>query len=66
MYITSSGDSGRVDRAKQMLLYAIIGLVIALLAWVIVAMIVGVFGDAQSGGGSDDCPPGAFFCGVIN
>jgi len=64
MYITSAGDSGRVDRAKQMLLYAIIGLIIALLAWVIVAMIVGVFGDAPPGG--SDCPPNAFLCAIFN
>ncbi len=36
MYITASGDQERVDNAKKWLLYAIIGLVVALLAFVIV------------------------------
>jgi glucose uptake protein GlcU len=36
MYITSSGDQGRVDSAKKMLTYAIIGLIVSLLAYVIV------------------------------
>jgi len=44
LYITSSGDSGRVDRAKQMLTYAIIGLIVALLAWVIVQSIAAALG----------------------
>ncbi len=38
-YITSGGDSGRVDRAKGWLLYGIIGLTVALLAFVIVTSI---------------------------
>lgn len=47
MYITASGDQGRVDTAKHWLLYAIIGLVVALLAFVIVYAVgegVGVTG----------------------
>ncbi len=38
-YITSGGDGGRVDTAKGWLTYAIIGLVVALLAWVIVTAV---------------------------
>ncbi len=36
IYITSGGDDGRVETAKKMLTYAIIGLVVALLGYVIV------------------------------
>jgi len=36
MYITSAGDQDRIDNAKKWLLYAIIGLVVALLAYLIV------------------------------
>ncbi len=36
MYITSGGDEGRVDKAKSLLTSAIIGLVVALLGYVIV------------------------------
>jgi hypothetical protein len=40
MYITSGGDSGRTETAKGYLLYSIVGLVVALLAYAIV-MIIG-------------------------
>ncbi len=36
MYITSGGDGDRVDKAKSWLTYAIVGLVVALLGYVIV------------------------------
>ena len=36
MYITSAGDEGRVDKAKSYLTYAVVGLVVALLGYVIV------------------------------
>jgi cytochrome bd-type quinol oxidase subunit 2 len=36
MYITSGGDEGRVDKAKSFLTYSIVGLVVALLGYVIV------------------------------
>ena len=40
MYLTSGGDEGRVEKAKQWLIYAIIGLIVALLGWVIVSTII--------------------------
>ncbi len=40
MYITSGGDEGRVDTAKKWLTYAIVGLVVALLGWVIVKTVI--------------------------
>lgn len=36
MYITAGGDETRIDNAKKWLLYAIIGLIVSLLAYVIV------------------------------
>ena len=39
MYITSGGDDGRVEKAKSMLTYSIIGLVVALLSYAIVKVI---------------------------
>ena len=39
MYITSGGDGDRVDTAKKYLTYSIIGLVVALLGYVIVLTI---------------------------
>ena len=40
MYATSAGDAGKVNQAKNMIQYAIIGLVVSLLAWVIVNYVI--------------------------
>ncbi len=42
MYITSGGDEGKVETAKKWIIYAIIGLIIALLGWVIVNIVSNV------------------------
>lgn len=39
-YITSSGDSSKVAQAKDTLLYAVIGLVVVMLAQVIVRLVI--------------------------
>ena len=41
MYITSAGDSAKVDTAKSWLTYSIVGLVVVLLAYVIVVVVSG-------------------------
>ncbi len=41
MYMVSGGDSGKVETAKNTLMYSIVGLVVALLAWVIVKTVIG-------------------------
>ena len=43
MYVTSAGETANVTRAKNMLLYAVIGLVIALLAYAIVNFVIARF-----------------------
>jgi len=43
MYATSSGDSGQVTKAKNTLLYAVIGLVVAFAAFAIVNWVVARF-----------------------
>lgn len=40
MYATSAGDAGRVKKAKDTLMYAVIGLVVALLAYGIVNFVL--------------------------
>lgn len=40
MYTTSTGDSARITRAKNMLMYAIIGLIIAFLSYAIVNFVL--------------------------
>lgn len=43
-YTTSAGDSGRVKKAKDTIMYGIIGLVVALLAYAIVNFVLsGIF-----------------------
>lgn len=43
IYATSAGDSGRVTTAKNTIIYAVIGLVVALLAFAIVKFVVSRF-----------------------
>ena len=40
-YVTSAGDSGRVTSAKNTIMYAVVGLVVAILAFAIVNFVVG-------------------------
>ncbi len=47
-YITSSGDSGKLQKAKSMILYALIGLVIVALAEVITAFVSNMIRDANT------------------
>ncbi len=51
IYITSGGDEGRIATAKSWITYAIVGLVIALLAWVIVNAVSAGLGVGAGGGG---------------
>ncbi|MGV9002138.1 MAG: hypothetical protein ACOH18_04285 [Candidatus Saccharimonadaceae bacterium] len=43
MYTTSSGDAGRVTKAKNLITYSIVGLVVILSAFVITNFIIGRF-----------------------
>lgn len=47
-YITSSGDSGKLQKAKSMILYALIGLAIVALAEVITAFVSNMIRDANN------------------
>ena len=52
-YILSNGDSKKVDAAKNTILYAIIGLIIAMLSYAIINFIISLFlGGAGTGFGS--------------
>ena len=42
-YLTSSGDSGKVTSAKNTVVYAVVGLLVAIFSWVIVNLIVKQF-----------------------
>ena len=41
MYTTSAGDSNKVTKAKNAIMYGIIGLVVAMLAFAIVNFVIG-------------------------
>ena len=43
LYTTSTGDAGRVAKAKNTLMYSIVGLVVAFLAYAIVNWVLDVF-----------------------
>lgn len=43
MYTTSSGDAGRVTKAKNLLTYSIVGLVVVLMAFTITNFVIGRF-----------------------
>jgi uncharacterized membrane protein len=55
LYVTAAGDATRVSKANQTLLFAAIGLAVALLAWSIVALVRNFIGG---GGGGPGLPPG--------
>jgi hypothetical protein len=42
-YVISSGDAGRVAKAKNLLLYSVIGLIIVMSAFVITNFVIGSF-----------------------
>lgn len=52
-YILSNGDSKKVDAAKNTILYAIVGLIIALLSYAIINFIISLFTTGGTGGGSN-------------
>lgn len=51
MYITSGGDSGRTETAKKMLMYSVVGLIVALLSYAIVYVVSTGLGAGGGGGG---------------
>lgn len=52
-YVTSAGEASAVSSAKNTIMYAIIGLIVAILAWAIASFVVGVFdGNSANDAGS--------------
>jgi hypothetical protein len=56
-YITSSGDAARVATAKNALIYAIVGLIIAALAQIIVRFVLNETTNPTSSSSSSSPPP---------
>lgn len=53
-YASSNGDSSSIQGAKNTILYAVIGLIVAIMAFAIVNFVVGRFGGSSGGGGSSN------------
>lgn len=51
-YITAQGDPGQLQQAKNMILYSIIGLVVAILAFAIVVFVENTVSNAKDEAGS--------------
>lgn len=51
-YTTSRGDAEQIKSAKNTLLYAVVGLIVASLAFTIVNFVIGAFNQAGGGGGN--------------
>lgn len=43
LYVTSSGDSGNITKAKNTIVYSVVGLVVAILAYAIINWVVLLF-----------------------
>jgi hypothetical protein len=52
-YVISGGDASKVSGAKNTILYAIVGLIVALLAFAIINFVIGSFVPGSGGGGTD-------------
>ncbi len=40
VYVTSAGDENKTEEAKRWIIYAIVGLIVSLLAWVIINTVI--------------------------
>lgn len=47
-YVTSQGDSSKVTEAKNTILYAIIGLIVAILAFAVISFVTGQFATTNA------------------
>jgi hypothetical protein len=51
-YVVSGGDSSAVNAAKNTILYAIVGVIVAILAYAIINFVIGSFTNGGSAGGA--------------
>lgn len=65
LYMTSGGDSAKVDKAKKILSNALIGLIIILSAFAIATFIINYLNRAVSGTGANPRPPSSGIYGGI-
>ena len=67
-YITAHGDKGQVESAKNTLIYSIVGLVVAIVAYAIVNWVIGLFdgGGSSSGGSTGGSSSGGSTSGTVS
>lgn len=56
-YVISAGDSGKVGKAKSTILYAIVGLVIAIFSYAIVNFVIAQVGSTSGGSSTGGAAP---------
>lgn len=54
MYVTGGSDRGMQETAQDIITWAVAGLIIALLGWIIINTVIGVLGDKDSGSNYDN------------
>ena len=64
-YVLSGGDNGKVKDAKNTILYAIVGLIVAILGYAIVNWVVSVVGSGATGTGGETTEVGLFFASLL-
>ncbi|NTW14765.1 MAG: hypothetical protein HGA38_00155 [Candidatus Moranbacteria bacterium] len=50
MYLTAGGDEGKTEKAKGMMTYAIIAVIVALVGYVVINTVVGLLGSNKVSG----------------
>ena len=58
-YTTAHGDKQQVTSAKDTLIYAVVGLIVAIIAYAVVNWITGLWGDGSGSGGTGGATAGA-------
>ncbi len=64
IWLTSAGNPEKIQKAKRIILNAVIGMIIVLISWAIVIFVTRFITGATSGGGGPPpkCPPGSPAC----
>lgn len=43
-YIMSAGNSSKIEQAKKTIIYSVVGIIVVIISWAVVAFVTGVFG----------------------
>ena len=64
-YVLSGGDNGKVKDAKNTILYAIVGLIVAILGYAIVNWVVSMVGSGATSDGGEAAEVGLLFTSLL-